>query len=101
MAKTTYSNRFNGPIHERASTLGSTLATHGPDAIFEEIDKMLPESWREHISSFPLAAIALAFGAGVFLGARKSDEVLAAGAAFIGAATSSNLNSILGGGNDR
>lgn len=100
MAKAS-SNRYHGPIHERASTLGSTLATSGPDAIFEEIDKMLPESWREHISSFPLAAIALAFGAGVFLGMRKSDEVLAAGSAFIGAATSANLSSVMGGNSDR
>lgn len=92
---------FNSPFRERAHSLGSALATDGPEAIFKEIDAMLPDSWRDHIASFPIAAVALAFGAGVFLGLRKSDEVLAAGSAFIGAATSANLSSVLGNKNDR
>jgi len=92
---------FDSPFRDRAHSLGSALATDGPEAIFKEIDAMLPDSWREHISSFPIAAVALAFGAGVFLGMRKSDEVLAAGSAFIGAATSANLSTVMGGRNEK
>ena len=89
---------FDEPFRERASSWGQTLASHGPEAIFEEIDKMIPEAAREHISKFPITALALAFGAGLLLGFKKSEEVLAAGSAFVGAAASANLSNAFGGG---
>ena len=44
---------FDFPIREKASKLGNTLAESGPEALFEEIENLLPESWRGHIPSFP------------------------------------------------
>src|SRR2546421_10478346 len=70
---------YDFPIREKASKLGSTLAENGPEALFQEIENLLPEAWREHISQFPIAAVLLGFGVGMWLGMKKSDEVNAAG----------------------
>ena len=83
---------FDYPIKEKASKLGSTLAENGPDALFEEIENLLPESWREHITQFPLAAILLGFGVGMWLGLKKGDEVIAAGTSMVTAAAMSNVS---------
>jgi hypothetical protein len=88
---------FEDPIRERAASLGQTIAENGPEALFEEIENMLPEQWREHIATFPLAAVLLGFGVGVFLGMRKSDEIISAGTALVTSAAMANVNSILGG----
>jgi hypothetical protein len=86
---------FDDPIRERAHSLGSAIAQNGPDALFEELDKMLPDAWREQISNFPLAALLIGLGVGVFLGMRKSDEIIAAGTSMVTAAAMSNLTGIL------
>jgi hypothetical protein len=86
---------FDDPIRERAHSLGSTMAEHGPDALFEELDKMLPEAWREQISNFPIAALLIGAGVGIFLGMRKSDEIIAAGTSMITAAAMSNFTGVL------
>jgi hypothetical protein len=95
---------FDFPIREQASHLGSTMAENGPEALFEEIEKMLPDSWREQIQTFPIAALLLGFGVGVFLGMRKGDEIIAAGTSMVTAAAMSNVTSVLeragGGGSD-
>jgi hypothetical protein len=83
---------FDYPIKEKASKLGSTLAENGPDALFEEIENLLPESWREHITQFPLAAILLGFGVGMWLGLKKGDELIAAGTSMVTAAAMSNVS---------
>jgi hypothetical protein len=86
---------FDAPIREHASNLGSAMAENGPEALFEEIEKLLPDSWREQIQSFPIAALLLGFGIGVFLGMRKGDEVIAAGTSMLTAAAMSNVTSVL------
>jgi hypothetical protein len=86
---------FDDPIRERAHSLGSSIAQNGPDALFEELDKMLPDAWREQISNFPLAALLIGLGVGVFLGLRKSDEIIAAGTSMVTAAAMSNLTGVL------
>lgn len=86
---------FDNPIREHASSLGSKMAESGPEAIFEEIEKLLPETWREQIAAFPLAALILGAGVGIFLGMRKGDEVIAAGTSMLTAAAMSNFTSIL------
>jgi hypothetical protein len=95
---------FDSPIREQASHLGSTMAESGPEALFEEIEKLLPDSWREQIHSFPIAAVLLGFGIGVFLGMRKGDEVIAAGTSMLTAAAMSNVTNVMeratGGGRD-
>jgi hypothetical protein len=86
---------YDDPIRERAHSLGSSIAQNGPDALFEELDKMLPDAWREQISNFPIVALVVGFGVGMFLGMRKGDEVIAAGTSMVTAAAMSNLTSVL------
>jgi hypothetical protein len=83
---------FDYPIREKASKLGSKLAESGPEALFEEVENLLPESWREHISQFPIAAVLLGFGVGIWLGMKKGDEVIAAGTSMVTAAAMSNVS---------
>ena len=68
---------------------------HGPEAILNEIEEMLPEAWREHIKSFPIVAVALGVGVGIFLGMKKSDEIIAAGTSFVSAAAMANVTQVM------
>lgn len=86
---------FDFPIREHASNLGAAIAENGPEAFFEEIEKILPDSWREQIKTFPIGAVLIGFGIGVFLGMRKSDEIIAAGTSMITAAAMSNVTNIM------
>ncbi|PYQ53581.1 MAG: hypothetical protein DMF59_01435 [Acidobacteria bacterium] len=86
---------YDFPMKEKASKLGSTLAESGPEALFQEIENLLPESWREHISQFPIAAVLLGFGVGVWLGMKKGDEVIAAGTSMVTATAMSNVSAAM------
>lgn len=86
---------FDHPIRERAASLGASMAEKGPEAILDEIEELLPEAWRDHIRSFPIAAVAVGFGVGIFLGMRKSAEVIAAGSSLVAAAATSNLSAAM------
>jgi hypothetical protein len=86
---------YDFPIREKASKLGSTIAENGPDALFEEIENMLPDSWRDQISEFPLAAMVLGLGVGIWLGMRKGDEIIAAGTSMLTAAAMSNVTNVM------
>jgi hypothetical protein len=86
---------YDSPIREKASQLGSTMAENGPEALFEEIEKMLPESWREHIQTFPIAATLLGIGIGIWLGLRKGDEIIAAGSSLVTSAAMANITGMM------
>lgn len=86
---------YDSPIREKASQLGSTMAENGPEALFEEIENMLPESWKEHIQTFPIAATLLGLGIGIWLGLRKGDEIIAAGSSMVTAAAMSNITGMM------
>lgn len=86
---------YDSPIREQAHNLGSAIAENGPEALFEEIEKLLPESWREQIQNFPIGAVLLGFGVGVFLGMRKGDEIIAAGTSMVTAAAMSNVTNVM------
>ncbi len=86
---------FDFPIREKASKLGNALAENGPEAFMEELENLLPESWREHIAQFPLAAVVLGVGVGLWLGMRKGDEILAAGSSMVTAAAVSNITNVM------
>ncbi|MCA1732421.1 MAG: hypothetical protein LC732_02320 [Acidobacteria bacterium] len=86
---------FDEDLRGRATSFGSRLASEGPDAIFEQVEEMLPESWREQIRLHPLVAVALGVGVGIFLGMKKGDEVITAGSSLIAAAATANLNAAL------
>jgi hypothetical protein len=87
---------YEDPIRERAASIGASIAENGPEAIFEEIENLLPEQWREQIRTFPIAAVLVGLGLGVFLGMKKGDEVIAAGTALVTSAAMSNVNDVLG-----
>ena len=82
-------------ISDRAADIGSNIAAEGPQALFDQLEELLPEGWREQISSFPIAAVLLGFGVGVFLGMKKGDELIGAGSSLIAAAATANLSQVL------
>src|SRR5216110_2255905 len=86
---------YDFPIREKASKLGNAIAENGPDALFEEIENMLPESWREQITTYPIAAVLLGLGVGVWLGMRKGDEIIAAGTSMITGAAVANVTHVM------
>ena len=86
---------FDFPFREKAASLGQAIAENGPEAFFDEIEGMVPDAWKEHISSFPFAAVLVGFGVGIFLGMKKGDELLAAGSSMISAAAIANVTSAM------
>ena len=91
---------FDSPFKERAASLGAAMAEGGPQALFDELENLLPEEWREHIRTFPIIAIALGVGVGVYLGMKKSDELIAAGSSLISAAAMANVGKMMDRGRD-
>ena len=86
---------YDFPLREKASKLGNAIAENGPDALFHEIENLLPESWREHIGEFPITALLVGLGVGIWLGMRKGDEIIAAGTSMITAAAVSNVTNVM------
>jgi hypothetical protein len=82
-------------IRDSAANLGQKVVEQGPEAIFDEIENLLPDSWRDHIRTFPLAAVLAGLGVGVWLGMKKSDDVIAAGTAMVSAAAMANASQVL------
>jgi hypothetical protein len=88
---------YDSPFSERAASLGASIAENGPQALFDEVENLLPEEWREHIRKFPITAVLLGVGVGLWLGMRKGDEVIAAGSSMISAAAMSNVGRFMEG----
>ncbi|HUP46042.1 MAG TPA: hypothetical protein VM779_11080 [Thermoanaerobaculia bacterium] len=82
---------YDDPIRDKAASLGAAIAEGGPQALFDEIEELLPEEWREQIRAFPLTAVALGVGIGVYLGMKKGDELIAAGTSLVSAAAMANV----------
>ena len=91
---------FDSPFKERAASLGAAMAEGGPQALFDELENLLPEEWREPIRTFPIVAIALGVGVGVYLGMKKSEELIAAGSSLISAAAMANVGKMMDRGRD-
>jgi len=91
---------FDSPMKERAASIGAAMAEGGPQALFDELENLLPEEWREHIRTFPIVAIALGVGVGVYLGMKKSEELIAAGSSLISAAAVANVGKMMDRGRD-
>ena len=82
-------------VRNSASALGAKMIEEGPDALFDELENLLPESWRDQIQAFPLAAVALGVGIGVWLGMKKSDEIISAGGALVTSAAMANVSQVM------
>ncbi len=83
---------YEDPIRERAASIGASIAENGPEAIFDELENLLPPAWRDQIKAFPIAAMLLGFGVGIYLGMKKSDEIIAAGTSLVTSAAMSNIS---------
>jgi hypothetical protein len=82
-------------VRDGAAKLGAKMVEDGPDALLDEIENLLPEAWREQIRAFPLAAVLLGLGVGIWLGMKKSDEIIAAGGSLVSAAAMANVSEIM------
>ena len=82
-------------IRSNAAALGAKIIDEGPDVLFSELEALLPEAWRDQIRAFPIAAVVLGVGVGVWLGMKKSDDVLAAGGALISSAAMANVSQVM------
>lgn len=84
-----------GEFRDKAEALGAKMIEEGPEALLDEIENLLPESWRDQIRAFPVAAIALGIGVGVWLGMKKSDEIISAGTSLVSAAAMANVSQVM------
>jgi hypothetical protein len=84
-----------GEIRDKAEALGAKMVQEGPEALLDEIENLLPEAWRDQISAFPIAAVALGVGVGIWLGMKKSDEIIAAGTSLVSAAAMANVSQVM------
>ena len=84
-----------GEVREKAAAFGAKIVEEGPEALLDEIENLLPDAWRDHIRSFPIAAVALGVGVGIWLGMKKSDEVIAAGTSLVSAAAMANVTQVM------
>jgi hypothetical protein len=84
-----------GSVRDNAAKLGAKMVEDGPQALLDEIENMLPEAWREQIRAFPVAAVLVGVGVGVWLGMKKSDEIIAAGGSLVSAAATANISQVM------
>ncbi len=78
-----------------SKNFGEAFLEGGPDALLDKIEEMLPDQWRDQIVRFPLTALAVGFGVGLFLGMKKGDDVITAGSAMLSAAATAQMTQIL------
>ena len=91
---------FDFPIRERAASLGQALAEDGPDAFFEELENLIPAGVRDQIRTYPLLAVAAGVAVGVWLGMKKSEDIIAAGTSIVTAAAMSGVSAAMGKGGE-
>ncbi len=77
------------------AAVGQRIANEGPGVLLDELENLLPDEARAVIGAFPLTAVALGVGVGVWLGLTKSDEVLAGGKAVFAAAAGENIAQVM------
>ncbi|HEX6095276.1 MAG TPA: hypothetical protein VF432_03045 [Thermoanaerobaculia bacterium] len=82
-------------VRENAAKLGAKMVEDGPEVLLDEIENLLPEAWRDQIRTFPVAAVLVGLGVGVWLGMKKSDEIIAAGGSLVSAAAMANVSQVM------
>jgi len=86
---------FDDDAPGAAAAGGEKTAGDGPQSLFDELENLLPDAWREHVRTYPVAAVLIGFGVGVFLGMKKSDEIIAAGTALVSSAAMANVSQVM------
>jgi hypothetical protein len=84
-----------GNLGDRAANLGAKMVEEGPEALLDEIENLLPESWREQIRAYPVAAVMIGLGVGIWLGMKKGDEIISAGSSLVSAAAMANITQVM------
>lgn len=82
-------------MNDRASEYGTRMAEEGPNVLLEELENLMPEAWRDQIRAYPIAAVLLGVGVGVWLGMKKSDEIISAGSSLVSAAAMANVGQVM------
>lgn len=82
-------------VRDNAAKWGSKMVEDGPEALLDEIENLLPEAWRDQIRAYPVAAVLIGVGVGVWLGMKKSDEIIAAGGSLVSAAAMANISQVM------
>lgn len=82
-------------VRDNAAKLGAKMVEDGPEALLDEIENLLPEAWRDQIRAYPVAAVLIGVGVGVWLGMKKSDEIIAAGGSLVSAAAMANISQVM------
>lgn len=82
-------------VRDNAAKLGAKMVEDGPEAVLDEIENLLPEAWRDQIRAYPVAAVVIGVGVGVWLGMKKSDEIIAAGGSLVSAAAMANISQVM------
>jgi hypothetical protein len=85
----------SGGFRDKAADYGAKMMEEGPGVLLDEVENLLPEEWREQIRAFPIAAVALGLGVGIWLGLKKSSEVISAGSSLVTAAAMTNVNQFM------
>jgi len=65
--------------------------------ILEQVEEMVPPIVRTQVTRYPFTFLLLGLGVGIFLGAKKGNELLSAGTSMLTAAVAANFNARLGG----
>jgi len=82
-------------VRDGAAALGAKMVEDGPDALLDEIENLLPEAWRDQIKAYPIVAVVLGLSVGIWLGMKKSDEIIAAGGSLVSAAAMANVSQVM------
>ena len=82
-------------MRDNAAAMGAKMMEDGPEALLDEIENLLPEAWREQIRAFPIAAVCAGLGVGIWLGYKKSAEIIAAGTSLVSAAAMANVSQVM------
>ena len=82
-------------VRDSAAALGAKMVENGPEALLDEIENLLPEAWRDQIKTFPIADMAIGLGVGIWLGMKKSDEIITAGGSLVSAAAMANVSQVM------
>jgi hypothetical protein len=69
----------------------------GLELLLDQIEELVPPVVRTQVSRHPFTFVLLGLGVGIFLGAKKGDELLSTGASMLTAAVAANFHARLGG----